>query len=108
MESTIAASTGCATGGASSPVPVAIASSTKPNSPACARSRPVRSAPPVSLPNARASSVMSSALTTITAASTASTQYHPATTSRGSSSMPMVTKNSPSSTSRNGLMSSST
>ncbi|MNX97177.1 hypothetical protein D3C86_1295310 [compost metagenome] len=65
-------------------------------------------ATPCREPNSRASTVISTSLNRIGTNSSPSTSQMCAITTLMFSSMPMVTKNSPSSTSRNGLMSSST
>ena len=83
-------------------------SSTKPNSPACARYRPVRNATPDGVPNSRASSVTRANLTRTGSRDSSSTSNHWSSTGRQSSFMPMVMKNNPSSTSWKGRMSVST
>ncbi len=83
-------------------------SSTKPNSPACARPRPVRIATPGAAPNRRARPVMMAAFRPTWPTKKPITRNGWVQITRGSSSIPVVTKNRPSSTSRNGLMSSST
>ena len=108
IESSIAASTGCMICGLTNARPSARASSTKPNSPHTASASPVRSAAAESASNNMLSPKMSSAFIASSAISNRPTQSARSNTTCKSSSMPMVTKNSPSSTSRNGLMSAST
>ena len=99
IDSTIAASTGLRRLAGSSPFCPASASSTKPNSPACARYRPVRKATPGAAPNRRASAVTRPSLNSTGPTSSASTSSHCSATARSSSFMPTVMKNRPSSTS---------
>ena len=107
MDSTIAASTGCIRSGCIRSVPYACASNTKPNSPAEPSARPTRIATPVSAPKIRARPKIRTVFAATSVTSSTATHAF-STTTRQSSTMPIVTKKSPSSTSRNGLMSSST
>ncbi len=108
IDSSIDARITCVSTGSTRPSPSIWFSSTKPNSPACASPRPVRIATPGREPNSRASPAISTNLNSTGTISSVSTSHRLSITTRTLSSMPMVTKNSPSSTSRNGLMSSST
>ena len=108
IDSTMLASTGLCRFGGSKPPSVASASSTKPNSPACARYRPVRNATPGAAPKARASTVTSTNLNSTGANVSANTSGHRTHTASASSFMPIVMKNRPRSTSWNGRMSVST
>jgi len=108
IDNTIDASTSWMMNGAIRCEPEARLSSTKPNSPAWASARPVRMATPSDEPNILASSAISANFSITGTASSARTTHQFASTSCTFRSMPMVMKNRPSSTSRNGLMSSST
>ena len=108
IDSSIAASTIWINSGGSSCRPPAWFISTKPNSPAVASGSAVRIAVPAPAPCARATARISPNLNAVGTSSASSTQPNCRTTTSRFSNMPMVTKNSPSSTSRNGLMSSST
>ena len=108
IESSMPASTACESDGSSRFLSITRLSSTKPNSPACASPRPVRMAVPGGLPNRRARPAISVNLTSSGPTKNSSTNSGCFTTMTGSSSMPVVMKNRPSNTSRNGLMSSST
>ncbi len=108
IDKIIAASTGLASHSGSSERPCASASSTKPNSPACARYRPVRSDTPVVAPSRRASSVTSASLNSSGSTSSSATSPQWSTTTCQSNDMPMVMKNRPSSTSWKARMSVST
>ena len=90
--------------GTSAPSRPASDSSTNPNSPAGASASAQRSAVGFSLPKARPSQKISTNFTASSATSTIATRNQCASTWRGSSSMPIVTKKNPSSTSRKGLM----
>ena len=105
IDSTMAARIGFISAGCTSPFSWVSDSSTKPNSPACARNSPERSATPVVAPISRASTRMMTALTSSGTASSASTSAQRSTRMCQSSIMPMVMKNSPSSTSWKGRMS---
>ena len=104
----MAARMGCSDSLASSPTEPASASSTKPNSPAWASQMPVRTETPVLAPSARVSAAVTANLSSTGTAVSASTWGQACTSTRRSSCEPMATKNRPSSTSRKGLMSSST
>ena len=83
-------------------------SSTKPNSPPAHSHNPERIAVPGGDPNSREAANTMPNFSTSSAASMPSTAGRLRRISITSSNMPTVTKNSPSSTSRKGLMSSST
>ena len=108
IDSTIDASTTWVMNGSISLLPLARLSSTKPNSPACASARPVRIDTPSLEPNSLASAAIRANFTSTGPIRRISTSHQLSITMRTLSSMPTVMKNSPSSTSRNGLMSSST
>ena len=108
IDSTMLASTGLTHSGATRPRAAPSVSSTKPNSPACARYRPVRSATPGWAPNSRASAATSANFASTGTLVSSSTRNHCSSTGRQSSFMPMVMKNRPSSTSWKGRMSVST
>ena len=108
IEITMLARIGFSSAGGTRAFFCASVSSTKPNSPACARYRPVRSATPGVEPSARDRPITNAALNTVGATSSSSTSGQRSTTRRQSSSMPMLMKNRPSSTSWNGRMSVST
>ena len=82
--------------------------STKPNSPPAHSQRPLRMAVPGSEPKARDSPAMRTNLPASSSTSRPATQGHWRTITPTSRNMPTVMKNSPSRTSRKGLMSSST
>ena len=105
MDSTMAARMGFISAGRIKPLCCVSDSSTKPNSPACARKRPVRSATPVVAPMLRASSRMMPSLSSSGATSSSSTSTHCSMRMCQSSIMPMVMKNSPSNTSWKGRIS---
>ena len=108
IDSTIEASTTCTTNGSISLMPPARFSSTKPNSPACASPSPVRRATPLLDPNSRARPAIRANFSSTGPHSKSSTSHQLSSTTRILSSMPTVMKNRPSSTSRKGLISSST
>mmetsp|Transcript_18531 Transcript_18531/g.44415 ORF Transcript_18531/g.44415 Transcript_18531/m.44415 type:complete len:217 (-) Transcript_18531:959-1609(-) len=108
MDSTMLASTGLTQRSAIRCCCSPSVSSTKPNSPACARNRPVRSAVPVGERNSRASPAISAALASTGSAVSRITSHQLSTSGCQSSFMPMVMKNRPSSTSWKGRMSVST
>ena len=93
------ASTGLTQRGSISCCSAPSVSNTKPNSPACARYSPVRSATPGAAPKSRASVDTSTNLASTGAIVSSSTSAHWSNTGRQSSFMPMVMKNKPSSTS---------
>ena len=101
----MAARMGLSSAGCTSPWVCVSVSSTKPNSPACARYSPVRSDVPVVAPVPRASARMMPALSNMGSTSSASTSAQCSMRMCQSSNMPTVMKNSPSSTSWNGRMS---
>ena len=74
-------------------------SSTKPNSPACARYRPHRNDVPAAAPNTRARAVIITSLKITGSVASSSTSGQRSSTICQSSSMPILMKNSPSSTS---------
>ncbi len=108
IDSTMLARMGLSSDGGMRLLPCASVSNTKPNSPACARYRPVRSDTPVVAPRPRASAVIMTSLNSTGTVSSSSTSGQRSSTSRQSSSMPMLMKNRPSSTSWKGRMSVST
>ncbi len=99
IDSTMAAKMGFMSAGCTSPFSSVSDSSTKPNSPACARYRPVRKATPVVAPMLRASARMSTSLSSSGTVISTSTSAQRSTRMCQSSIMPMVMKNRPSSTS---------
>ena len=99
IDSTIAAKIGFISAGRTKPLSCVSESSTKPNSPACARYKPVRIATPVVAPISRASSKIMLVLSTSGTNSKLITSAHCSSKMCQSSIMPMVIKNSPSSTS---------
>jgi hypothetical protein len=108
IDSTMLASTGLVHCALMRPRSAPRVSSTKPNSPACARYRPVRIATPGVARKASASSATSTAFATTGISVSSSTSGHCSATGRQSSFMPMVMKKRPSSTSWKGRMSVST
>ena len=108
IDTTMLASTGATQRSGSTWWSVPSVSSTKPNSPACARYRPVRSATPGAPPNRRASPATRAALASTGTVVNTITSTHSSASTCQSSFMPMVMKNRPSSTSWNGRMSVST
>ena len=95
----MAASTGLIHSGAMSECCAPSVSNTNPNSPACARNKPVRRDTPGVAPRARASTVTSSALASTGSRVSNSTSPQRSHTDHQSSFMPMVMKNKPSNTS---------
>ena len=81
---------------------------TKPNSPACARYKPVRSAVPSLAPSPRANTVIMTSLNTTGTVVSNNTSGQRSKTIRQSSNMPMVMKNKPSKMSWKGRISVST
>ena len=108
IDSTMLARMGLSRCGGTRSEPWASVSSTKPNSPACARYRPTRSDTPVVAPSRRASKVVSASLNSTGSVVSTSTNGQRSSTMCQSSSMPTVMKNRPSSTSWKGRMSVST
>jgi len=108
IDNTMLARMGLIHSGATRPRSPPRVSSTKPNSPACARYRPVRSATPGAALKARASTATSANLISSGSVLNSSTSNHCSATGCQSSFMPMVMKNRPSSTSWKGRMSVST
>ena len=108
IDSTMLARIGLSHCGATRPLMAPSASSTKPNSPACARYSPVRSATPGAAPNRRVSPATRMNLASTGSVVSSSTRNQLSSTGRQSSFMPTVMKNSPSSTSWKGRMSVST
>ena len=108
MDSTIDARIGLNSDGGTNWFSPARVSSTNPNSPACARYRPVRTAVPRPAPIQRASAAMTASLNSTGSVTRISTRGQRSSTSRQSSIMPMVMKNRPNNTSWNGRMSVST
>ena len=99
IDSTMAARMGFISAGSTRPWLRVSASSTKPNSPACARYSPVRSATPVLVPVPRASSKMTPVFNSMGTSTKSSTSAQRSMRMCQSSIMPTVMKNSPSSTS---------
>ena len=108
IDSTSAATTTCDSAGDSSRAWSICDSSTKPNSPPAHNHKPVRAAVPWALPSTRDAAPAIMNLPNSSAASIASTAGRLRMICPTSRNIPTVTKNRPSSTSRKGLMSSST
>ncbi len=87
--------------------PSAMATSARPNSPPTASSTPVRQAVCGSTPTRRTSALTISSLLSRITSAPSSAQCSTGSTAAGSNSMPMPTKNRPSSTSRNGRIEAS-
>jgi len=104
IDSSVAPSTTWVDSASSAFARAASASSTKPNSPAGASAIAVRSAAGFALPNARERARIAANLIPVSNAKRTSTSHQWGRSARALSSMPIVTKKSPSSTSRNGLM----
>ena len=108
IDSTMLASTGLSHCGATRLLSAPRASSTKPNSPACARYSPVRKATPGVAPKMRVKAATSTNLAKTGSVVNSSTRSQWSSTARQSSFMPTVMKNRPSNTSWKGRMSVST
>ena len=104
IENNTAVNTICAGSSAMMPAPSASASSAKPNSPPTATSNPTRHAVSASIPAQLPSPATSRVLTPSNARAPTTAQCQIAGIAEGSTSIPMPTKNSPSKTSRNGLI----
>ena len=99
MDSTMLARMGLSSAGGTSEFACANVSRTKPNSPACARYRPVRSDTPEPAPSILDSAVTSAALNNVGTANSSNTIGQRSRTSRQSSNIPMLMKKRPSNTS---------
>ena len=99
IDNTMAARIGFISAGRTNPLSCVSESNTKPNSPACARYKPVRIATPVVAPMARASTKITPNLSASGNSNKPSTSAHCSSRMCQSSIMPMVMKNKPSSTS---------
>ena len=108
IDSTMLANTGLSKAGGIKSLCEPRVSNTKPNSPACAKYKPVRNETPLGAPVSLANAVTSNNLNSTGNVVNSNTKGHFSTTMCQSSIMPMVMKNSPSKTSWKGRMSNST
>ena len=99
IDNTMLAKIGCSKWAGTSAFSWARVSNTKPNSPACAKYKPVRTATPDVAPNRRAKDATMTALNSSGTTNSNKTKGHCAMIMRQSSIMPMLIKKIPKSTS---------